>query len=145
MSASPAEIIRRWFKEVWSESRAATIDELLHPKAVLHGLTDEEGIALTGPAGFKVFYRRFTSSFTDIQIVVEDAFSEGNKGAGRFVFTATHSGDGLGIPATGRKVRVTGMAIAYIEDGQVKDSWNEFDTATLLHQLQQPLEVKVMA
>jgi hypothetical protein len=44
-------IQRRWFEEVWNQGREATIDELLAPDVVGHGLVDPNGNEVTGIDG----------------------------------------------------------------------------------------------
>lgn len=134
-SQDTVSLMRRWFDEVWNKGRDGAIDEMFHPHGIAHGLTDAAGRQLVGPAGFREFHRRFTSSFSDIHIEVQDALAEGAKGAMRFVFTARHTGEGLGVPATGRAVRATGMTICHVEDGKILHGWNEFDAQGLMRQV----------
>ena len=47
MSTDPHTIIHRWFDEVWNQGREETVDELLAPKAIVHGLG--EGNDVVGP------------------------------------------------------------------------------------------------
>ena len=48
---------------------------------------------------------------------------------------ATHRGEFLGIPATGKKVRLRYMDFWEIEDGKIKDNWVLLDFVDLLRQL----------
>ena len=41
----------------------------------------------------------------------------------------------MGIPATGKPVTVTGMAIHRIEEGQFQESWDIVDNLGILQQL----------
>ena len=53
----------------------------------------------------------------------------------------THTGDHLGMPATGKQVRITGITIARIRDGQVIEGWDNWDQLGMLQQIgayQQP-------
>jgi len=42
-----------------------------------------------------------------------------------------HIGDGLGWPATGRRVTFTGMCLVRLKDGKVAEAWNNFDLASI--------------
>jgi hypothetical protein len=53
----------------------------------------------------------------------------------RFEWTGTHRGEFLGIPATGRTVRVWGIVIDRLKDGRIKDTRIIMDTFGLLGQL----------
>ena len=91
------ELSRRWFAEVWNANRLEAVDELLAPDVIIHGL-GEDGGDLVGSHHFKAFQRNFASAFPDLHIAVDDVMSEGDQTVVRMSFTATHSGDGLGIP-----------------------------------------------
>jgi predicted ester cyclase len=57
----------------------------------------------------------------------------------RILATGTHTGDGLGIPPTGRPVRATGIIIMRWDDsGRIAEGWNEFDAAGMQRQLAAP-------
>jgi predicted ester cyclase len=53
----------------------------------------------------------------------------------RFTAAGTHTGDGLGFPATNARMRVSGITIARVEDGVLTEGWNIFDSMGLLQQL----------
>ena len=131
------QLARRWFEEVWNRGNDATITELASADAVIHGL-GEGGRKLAGAEGFRHFYRLFRSAFPDLHVTVEDIIAEGDKAAVRITFTGTHTGDGLGIPATGRNVNATGIIITRWRDGQIVEGWNEFDAAGMMQQLTAP-------
>ena len=48
---------------------------------------------------------------------------------------ATHEGDFLGVPATGRRVHMQGMVFSRIENGRIAEEWRVIDTAGLMQQL----------
>ena len=130
-------LTRRWFEEVWNKRREEAIEEMLGPHGVAHGLA-ESGEDLPGPAEFRRFYRQFRSGFPDIRIKVDQVIGEGDTTAIRFTAYGSHTGDGLGIKATGRPVRVSGICMIRWKDGQIAEAWNEFDAAGLMRQLAAP-------
>jgi steroid delta-isomerase-like uncharacterized protein len=127
-------LIRRWFEEVWSKGRVEVIDEMFPVDGIAHGLAGDGG-DMRGPEAFKVFHKTFRGAFPDMQVLVEDILSQGDKVAVRFVVQATHTGDDLGIPATGKRVRCTGMTFARFNDGKIVEGWNNVDIASLLDQI----------
>jgi steroid delta-isomerase-like uncharacterized protein len=131
MSADNKALVRRWFEEVWNNGRIGTIDEMLADRAIVHGL----GGVMQGPSEFKPFHAAFRSAFPDLSVVVEDAVTEGGMVAARWSCTGTHQGDGLGFPATGRKVQISGMAFLRVEGGKFVEGWNNFDQLGMLQQL----------
>ena len=128
-------LMRRWFEEVWNKGRAEAIDEMFAEDGVAHGLSDETGALLRGPAGFKPFFQNFRSAFPDIQIVVEDTIAEGDKVAARCTVRATHAGEGLGFAATQRPMEITGIAMVRVRDGKIVEAWNNFDFMGMFQQL----------
>ncbi len=55
--------------------------------------------------------------------------------AARWSGTGTHRGDGLGFPATGRQVRLSGMTFVRIQNGKLVEGWNVFDQLGMFQQL----------
>ena len=120
-------IVRRWFEEVWTKGRAEAIDEMFAAEGIAHGLSDEAGNPLRGPADFKPFHEIFRGAFPNIEVVVEDMIAEGDKVAARCSVRAKHTGDHLGVAASNAPVDFTGMTIARLRDGKIIEAWNNFD------------------
>ena len=130
-----ASLIRRWFEEVWNKGREEAIGELFDEAGVAHGLADETGAPLRGPSGFKPFFRRFREAFPEIEVVVEDTVSEGDKVAARCIVRGRHEGDSLGFRATQQPVEFNGMTLLRVRDGQIVEAWNNFDFMAMFQQL----------
>ena len=47
----------------------------------------------------------------------------------------TNTGEGNGLPATGKKVKGRGITIWRIVNGKIKEEWSEFDELRLMKQL----------
>lgn len=47
----------------------------------------------------------------------------------------THTGDTLGMPATGRTVHSRGITIARIVDGKIVEGWDNWDQLGMLEQI----------
>ena len=139
-----AELTRRWFNEVWTEGKEATIDELADPAMVAYGLGEYDADVQGIPA-FKEFWWRLRGAFPDIAINVVDTISEGDKVACRFNVTMTHLGPQLGFAPTKRKVRITGICIARWKNGKIVEGWNVWDQMGMMTQIQgAPLGAKLL-
>ena len=88
-----------------------------------------------GPEGVKRVNERFLRAFTDIRVTIEDQVAEDDKVVTRWSAEGTHSGEFMGIPATGKRVRATGIEIHVIRDGRIAAEWGESDELGLLSQL----------
>jgi steroid delta-isomerase-like uncharacterized protein len=130
MSNENKALVRRWFEEVWNKGRASAIDEMLAGDAVVHGLGED-----MNPSEFKAFHRDYRNAFPDISLHVDDVVAEGDFVAARWSGSATHSGVGLGVPPTGKPVRLTGMVLIRVEQGKVAEGWNNFDQFGMFQQL----------
>jgi steroid delta-isomerase-like uncharacterized protein len=135
MSTDSVRFVKTWFEEVWNKGRLSAIDEMLADGAVMHGL-GEAGADASGPAGFKPFVERLRGAFSDIDINVEETIEQGDLIASRWVATMRHTGDDLGVAATGRNVTVTGMSIARLQDGKMVEGWNNWDMLSLMQQIE---------
>jgi steroid delta-isomerase-like uncharacterized protein len=134
MSEQNTSLVRRWFQEVWNAGRLETIHELMAPDAVGVGQAGPEA-AIHGPDEFQVFVEKLRGAFPDIHVVIEDSFASGDKVAARWSATMTHKGDQLGIPASGKQVRITGITIARIANGQIIQGWDNWDQFTMLREI----------
>jgi predicted ester cyclase len=127
-------LTRVWFEEVWNKGREEVIDQMMAPQTPARGLA-QGGRELVGPAAFKEFYRPMKAAFPDIRTVIDDVVVEGDQSVCRLTAHATHTGEGLGVPPTGRKISFTAIVWLRWKDGQVIDGWNEFDSAHLMGQI----------
>src|ERR1700747_3016 len=59
-----------------------------------------------GLDGLKDILRSVREGFRDVDFSVKEQITEGDKVASRFEWTGTHEGAFLGVPATGKLVRV---------------------------------------
>ena len=134
MSEKTEAMIRQWFEELWNQGREDTIDRLLAPDAKVYGLSAPDKGPI-GPAEFKPFYRQFRQAFPDIKITVVRTIAQGDLVAAHCDVSATHLGDGLGVPPTKRKVEFSGMCIVRAAGDRLVEGWNCFDFLTCYQQI----------
>ena len=127
-------MVRRWFEEVWNQGREETIDELFAADGVAHGLS-EEGVQVRGPEAFKPFVRNLRGALPDIHVRVEEILSEGDMVAVRVVAEGTHTGEDLGVPPSGRRVRISGIIMLRVRGNQIAEGWNSWDQLGMLQQI----------
>jgi steroid delta-isomerase-like uncharacterized protein len=130
-----AAFIRRWFEEVWNKGSEEAIDEMFAEDGVAHGLGDGPDQDIRGASGFKPFFHSFRGAFPDLEVVVEDTVSEGDRVAARCSVRAKHTGHTLGFDATHRPVEFHGICIVRLRDGQIVEAWNNFDFMGMFRQL----------
>jgi steroid delta-isomerase-like uncharacterized protein len=77
----------------------------------------------------------FRQGFPDVVSTIEDLIAEGDKVVARWRARATHRGDYVGIPRTGKKVEFTGISVYRIEGGKIAESWTVEDELGLMRQI----------
>lgn len=126
------EIYRHVLNELYNHANLEVIDEHLSPDFVYH--VSMPGIS-PDREGAKQFVRGITSAFSDIRYTVEDLVAEGDKVVARWSSRGVHTGELMGVPATGKEVTTTGISMARIVDGKIREVWSEFDALGMLQQL----------
>jgi steroid delta-isomerase-like uncharacterized protein len=127
-------LMRRWFEEVWNQGKVETVNELLAEDAVGVG-QGEPGVEIHGPSDFIPFVQRIRGAFPDVKVTIEDAFGVRDKVVLRWSATMTHQGDHLGMPASGKPVRITGMTMVRIRDGKIVEGWDNWDQLAMMQQI----------
>ena len=77
----------------------------------------------------------FRRGFPDVVSTIEDLIAEGDKVVARWRSRATHRGEYMGIPPTGKEVEFTGISVYRIEGGKIAESWNSEDQFGLMRQI----------
>ena len=132
MSGTNKEVIQAFLEEVINQGRLERADDMVMGDFVeLDPLPGQE----QGREGLKAVIHALRSAFPDMHWVVKEMVAESDKVVTRFVWTGTHHGVFLGIPATGRSVEVKGVVIDRLEDGKMADSRILMDTMGLMQQL----------
>ena len=88
-----------------------------------------------GVEGFKQMVSGLLAAFPDLQFTIEDQIIAGDKVATRWMAVGTNSGALGGVPATGKKVRVSGLILDRVVDSKVVERWELWDQMGMLQQL----------
>ena len=123
---------RLLYDEILNNGRLELFDELCAPDFVKHAMPPRSSYGIEGSKQSILMLR---SAFPDIKYTVEDMFGEGDKLVARWSAKATHKGDFMGIPPTGKQVYFTGIEIIRIEDDKAVEEWEELDRVGLMQQL----------
>lgn len=133
-----ANLARRWFDEVWNQKRTETVHELIGPDSVC----DSEGGELRGPNAFiEQVHTPMLAAFPDLVMEVIGTTSEGDEVVIRWRARATHLGEGLGMPPTGKRVSFRGMTWIQYRDGKMHRGLDCWNVAALMQALQQAQSV----
>ena len=126
------QVIQDFLEEVINHGRLERADALVKSDFIeLDPLPGQQ----QGREGLKEIIGHIRSAFPDTHWVVEEMIAEGDKVVTRFHWTGTHLGPFLGIPATGKTVKVVGVVIDRLEEGKMADSRILMNELSLMQQL----------
>ena len=125
-------IVRRFIEETINQGQIDSVGQF-----VWEDVTEQVPFPGQGPGleGLKDVLRGMRAAFPDLYFSVEEQIAEGDKVLSRFEWTGTHQGEFLGVPATGRSVRVGGMVVDRLQAGRIKDTRIIMDALGLMMQL----------
>src|ERR1700761_3758287 len=109
-------VLHRFINEVINQGRYEVCDELVAEDFVeLDPLPGQR----QGREGLKEGLGRMRAAFPDMPWGGEEMVAEEDKVVTRFTWTGTHRGTFLGVPATGKSVKVKGVVIDQLEGGKM--------------------------
>lgn len=85
--------------------------------------------------GLRQMLPAFGAAFSDVAITLGEVLSSGDMIAYRMTFMATHSGDFMGIPATGRRITMSETHIERIREGKIASHSGDVDMLGLMQQI----------
>ena len=124
--------VRRVFEEMNEQNYPALLEEFCARDYVWHDAPP--GIS-PDLAGWRQGRIAFLTAFPDAHLVVEDVIAEGDKVVARVTSRATHQGEFMGIPPTGKRLSWTWIEIDRIKDGKIVECWDNSDDLGLMQQL----------
>jgi len=126
-------IIRRLYEEVWNKRKLEVISEIISPSHALHA-PNISGSSI-GPEAYKRQLLLFLAGYSDLHFTIEDSIAENDKVVACWIFSGTHRGNFMGIPATNKKVCVDGMTVHHLAGGKIMDSYANWDALGMMQQL----------
>ena len=132
LTQNNSTVVRRFVEEVINQGRMDSAAQFVWEDVVEQVPFPGQG---PGLEGLKDVLRGMRAAFPDLDFSIEEQIAEGDKVASRFEWTGTHRDTFLGVPATGRQVRVWGIVIDRLEGGRIKDTRIIMDIFGLMMQL----------
>ena len=112
------ELVSRFFTEGYEHQNFDFILECLaedyldHSPAGARSNRDAVGIL-----------KSVSGTFGDMHVTIEDIFSENGMVATRVRYEAVHTGEWMGIAATGRRIAFEALENFRVADGKIVESW----------------------
>jgi predicted ester cyclase len=124
--------VREFTKVFKNEHNVDVVDRLFAPN-FRHNFKMQ---VAPGLAGFKAIGRMMNAAFPDVVVTEEDLIANDNTVVERSAASATHRGELMGAPPTGKKCQWTEIHIYRFDDaGKIVEHWVEWSTFELLTQL----------
>jgi steroid delta-isomerase-like uncharacterized protein len=124
----------RWHGEVFIADKHDVAEEICAADFAWHNPNIPEQFR-RGPAAAKEFARALRAAYPDYDLPHKYTVAEGDRVVTMWEFVGTNEGEFLGVPATGKRVQITGIDVFRVVDGKITDLWQEFDMLGWLSQL----------
>ena len=122
-------ILKAW-NGAWGDGDLTAFEQLLAPGYVRRSKSGSEDYA-TLRKTIEAMHTAFPDSGTDILDIIED----GAKVAVHWQTTGTHQGEFMDVPATGRRITVTGASFLQFDGDKLAEEWVIWDPLELLSAL----------
>lgn len=125
-------VIEQLFNECFGKANFALLDQFISPDYVNYTFPSPS----KGPQGIITVIENFYNAFPDMKINLEEVIGENDTVATRGYWTGTNDGSFMGMPPTGKKVKIGFMDFWKFRDGKATENWVQMDLAGLMQQLQ---------
>ena len=112
-------LVERMFDEIINAGRLDVADELFASDFVDHGPMGE----VQGLDAFKELVAMWRAAVPDVHCTVENWFESGDMAGWNVRVTGTHTGEMMGIPATGRSFEYVTPNIGRFAGGKAAEHW----------------------
>ena len=123
-------VARKLFEVALNQDNWDVYNQIHSRDFVAHAGNRSEGLAqdLQDAKGWR-------QAFPDGQYTIDQMIAEGDMVMVRWTGRGTNTGEGNGLPATGKHIEATGITVLHIVSGKIVEEWNETDMLGLLRQL----------
>lgn len=115
-----AELVRRFYAELWEAGRSDVAAEILHPELAFRGSI---GVEKRGVDGFLAYRDQIRGALEDYRCEIRGLTVEGDRAAAQMWFHGIHRAPMLGAAATGARVGWAGAAFFTLRDGRLAEIW----------------------
>ena len=126
-------LFRRFMQRVANQGDLSVIHQMMPPDFVEN--QELPAGAPQGRDGVEHFFRQWSQGFTDRNVTLDLEVAEGDLVTTYQTWRGTHTGEFLGIPATGKTVKVQAVDIVRVADGMLVEHWGILDMLVLMQQL----------
>ncbi|MDR7278648.1 ester cyclase [Catenuloplanes atrovinosus] len=110
-------------------------DPDLVDRFVAEDYINHNAVVPDGREANRSFWTAFLTGLPDARVTMEDLVVSGDRVVGRFTYRGTHTGDLLGIPASGATVEMRSIDIWRVRDGMFAEHWDELNLMEVFQQV----------
>jgi steroid delta-isomerase-like uncharacterized protein len=130
-AAENAAVVRRLVEDVINRGEERLLPALVAEEHVYHDHTGD----LYGPEGVRLAVAETRDALPDLRMTIHELIATENRVVRRFTLSGTHAGAFMAVPATGRRVGVSGIGVDRLAGGKLVETWVSLDVLGLLLQL----------
>jgi steroid delta-isomerase-like uncharacterized protein len=120
------------FAEGVNTGNFALFNEVVASDCIDH---DPAADQVPGPEGYRMFFTQMRTAFPDLSVTPEALVADDESIAFAYTIAGTQTGPLMGIPPTGKKVKIRGVQFSKFKDGKMVERWGSSDELGLLTQL----------
>jgi len=124
-------LVRRFIDEVFVKGNPDAVDKLVTSDFTPHSW----GNMPPGVEPLKQAIGRVHAGLTGASFKIEDMIAEEDRIAVRVTAHGRHTGDFMGMPATGKEYTISETHIFHVRDGKVAEHWRDADMLGMMRQL----------
>ena len=125
------QVVRDYFEKYWNHKDLDGAAELIKDDYNWH----LEGGMEKGLEGWRKGVAAYFEVWPDCHWEVRQIVAEGDLVCVRCVWTGTHSGEWMGVPASGKKIKVANVDVYRLEDGKFAEHWDVMDAMSIFKQI----------
>ena len=122
----------RMSDEVVNQRRMEVVDQLLADNYIYHGT---DGLTMEGREGFKQMISAFQAGFPDLKSDLLQVSASDDLVTLLYTFEGTNTESFMGMPVTGKKIKIQGIILRRFENGKIVEDWDMYDYPTFMKQL----------
>jgi steroid delta-isomerase-like uncharacterized protein len=109
----------KWTRDLWAALSAHDVEKMLsfHTDDVfVENLAD--GTVTRGKEELRAYLVRISGAFSDFKVEVTSYFVSGDRQCEEWVMSGIHTGDYMGMPATGKRFSFRGATVRKLREGK---------------------------
>jgi predicted ester cyclase len=125
-------VVKTFIEEFWGNGRADLATQVIDSNVIDHNEMPGQN---QGIEGQKQALTIFRTAFPDLRIKLDLLLASRDHVTDRWTATGTHKGSLMGIPPTGKTIKITGIDISRVVNGKIVEIWHQEDIMSMMQQL----------